>query len=353
MTDCNVVGAAPAVNRLPSCLTQSVAIVDILIEPNRMRRLQPDVVEQLAESIAKRGVLQPILLRRRGSDGQLVLVAGHHRIEAVKCVGETAIPAIILDDLNAAAALLAEIDENLIRADLTPAERALHIGERKSQYEKLYPETKHGGAPGKVGGGKKAKGTKLGSFAAETAKATGRSKTAVKRDATRAEKVKVLDQIAGTSLDKGDELDALAKLPEAEQRALAQRVKGGEQVSAKKLTTTPVTPPTMDQAIEKASPPNDSDAKPATLATAWAAAGADERMAHLDALGREGLGGAMSEKLRETLIYAMPLPMLLAAIEAKVPDQHRKAVAALAQALRPELPTSTRCSATCPKFPPG
>jgi hypothetical protein len=38
------------------------------------------------------------------------------------------------------------------------------ILERKTLYLKLHPETKHGGAPGKAGGGKKAKDAKLASF---------------------------------------------------------------------------------------------------------------------------------------------------------------------------------------------
>jgi hypothetical protein len=41
---------------------------------------------------------------------------------------------------------LAEIDENLIRFDLTPAERAMHTRARKKVYERLHPETKHGAA---------------------------------------------------------------------------------------------------------------------------------------------------------------------------------------------------------------
>jgi hypothetical protein len=43
----------------------------------------------------------------------------------------------------------------------------------------------------------------------------------------------VLSDVVGTSLDQGDELDALAKLPEDEQRKLAERVKSGERVTAK------------------------------------------------------------------------------------------------------------------------
>jgi hypothetical protein len=43
-------------------------------------------------------------------------------------------------------------------------------------YEALHPETKHGGASGKSGGGKKPKDDKLSSFAADTAAKTGTSR---------------------------------------------------------------------------------------------------------------------------------------------------------------------------------
>ena len=39
---------------------------------------------------------------------------------------------------------MAEIDENLIRNDLSVLERAEHLGKRKEYYESLHPETKQG-----------------------------------------------------------------------------------------------------------------------------------------------------------------------------------------------------------------
>ena len=74
---------------------------------------------------------------------------------------------------------------------------------------------------------------RLGAFVADIAVKTGKGRSTVARDVTRAKKVAVLDDIAGTSLDKGDEIDALGKLPEGEQRKLATAARAGEKVSAK------------------------------------------------------------------------------------------------------------------------
>jgi hypothetical protein len=73
----------------------------------------------------------------------------------------------------------------------------------------------------------------LKAFVADIAVKTGKGRSTVARDVTRAKKVAVLDDIAGTCLDKGDEIDALGKLPEGEQRKLATAARAGEKVSAK------------------------------------------------------------------------------------------------------------------------
>jgi N6-adenosine-specific RNA methylase IME4 len=207
--------------------TADIRVADIVVPRDRMRRLRPEVVEELAASIAAQGLLQPIVLRPRGP-ANYWLVAGHHRLEAVRKCGHDCIRAVILDGLDADRALLAEIDENLIRADLSPAERALHIGRRKELYEKAHPETKHGAV------GRRGKSSKNeNSYVEDTAAWTGKGRSTIARDATRANKVVVLADIVGTSLDQGEEIDALAKLPENEQRKLAERVKTGEKVTAK------------------------------------------------------------------------------------------------------------------------
>jgi len=76
---------------------------------------------ELAESIKKHGVLQPVVVRRAG--GRYQLVVGERRFRASKIAGRTTIPAIVReigDDESLKFALL----ENLQREDLTPVEEA-------------------------------------------------------------------------------------------------------------------------------------------------------------------------------------------------------------------------------------
>jgi hypothetical protein len=214
--------------------TQMIDLRDIVVQPNRMRQLRPEVVDEVAASIEAEGLLQPIVVRPHPEGAGFLLVAGWHRFEAKRKLKHEAIECRVLDGLSADQARVAEIDENLIRADLTPSERAVHHTERKALYLKLHPETKHGGAPGKAGGGKKTKDAKLASFVKDTAKKTGKAKRTIARDVSRGEKIdpRALADLAGTCLDNGTELDALAKLPAAEQRSLAEAAKRGEKVSA-------------------------------------------------------------------------------------------------------------------------
>jgi N6-adenosine-specific RNA methylase IME4/ParB-like chromosome segregation protein Spo0J len=186
---------------------KAVQVSNIVVAPNRMRALRPEMVAEIAESIQARGLLQPIVVRPRGHNS-FWLVAGWHRLEAARELGLDSVHADIRDGLDADAAQLAEIDENLVRADLSPAERALHVGKRKDLYEKLHPEIKHGGDRKSAKAKSKSQNENLKAFVVDAAKKTGKGRSS-------------------------DELDALGGLPEAEQRKLARRAKAGEKVTAR------------------------------------------------------------------------------------------------------------------------
>jgi N6-adenosine-specific RNA methylase IME4 len=215
--------------------TIHIKLAGIDVPPNRMRKLRLEKVDEIAESLL-RGQIQPIVVRPDGASG-FILIAGNHRLEGARKIGWEHIRAEVREGLDADAAELIEIDENLIRADLTPAEEAAHHARRKELYLKLHPETKKGGAPG-AGRGRGKKKQPLeegqnGPYTKEAAETTGKSQRSVKRAVARGEKITKVAALAGTSLDKGDELDAMTRLSEEEQRKLADRAKAGEKVSAR------------------------------------------------------------------------------------------------------------------------
>ncbi len=103
---------------------------DIPIELIRSNPSQPrvdfddDELEELAQSLRQKGVLQPILVRpMHGTDGEFQIVAGERRWRAAQRAGLTAMPAVVreLGDLET---LEIALIENIQRADLNPIEEA-------------------------------------------------------------------------------------------------------------------------------------------------------------------------------------------------------------------------------------
>jgi ParB/RepB/Spo0J family partition protein len=199
---------------------------------DRMRRLRPELVDELAELIKVNGLLQPIIVRPKKIG--YFLVAGRHRLEAVRKLKHDSIRAEIREGLDEDTAEIVEIEENLTRGELTEVEQAKHFARRQELYESKYGKAKaRGGNAAQRKMGHKANAKMADAWTTAIAEKTGKSKRAVQRATARGKKVKVLDEIARTCLDRGDELDALAQLDGAEQKALAERAKAGEKVSAK------------------------------------------------------------------------------------------------------------------------
>jgi ParB family chromosome partitioning protein len=93
-----------------------------LISPNPYqprKHFDPERLAELSESIKKKGVLQPVIIRK-GDGGEVFLVAGERRLRAAKMAGLEKIPAILTKGNPAEIALI----ENLQRENLSPVEEA-------------------------------------------------------------------------------------------------------------------------------------------------------------------------------------------------------------------------------------
>ncbi|WP_421360014.1 MT-A70 family methyltransferase [Agrobacterium rosae] len=190
-----------------------------IIIGNRLRTLNEEKVAALMLSIPEHGLRNPISVYGLPSDEFVDLSAGEHRLEAVRRLGRETVPCVHYQG-DALDRELWEIDENLIRSDLTPADRALFVFRRKEIYLLKHPETAHGGdRPSRQLGDLPARDAKR--FTSATAEATGQSERSIQRDAERGEKVceRALRMISATPLNTGATLDRLKRLEPEQQIA--------------------------------------------------------------------------------------------------------------------------------------
>jgi ParB-like chromosome segregation protein Spo0J len=105
---------------------EAVYLVSVAIPPERARALDEAAVARLMESMARIGLQTPITLRP--VDGEVVLVAGMHRLEAARRLGWSRIDAVYFEG-DERDAQMWEIAENLHRAELKALERDAHAAE--------------------------------------------------------------------------------------------------------------------------------------------------------------------------------------------------------------------------------
>lgn len=94
------------------------------IKPNKgqpRKSFKEEDLSELTDSIRQNGVLQPLLVRKKGNEYEIV--AGERRYQAAKAAGLDEVPVIIREVSNEDVFKLALI-ENLQRSDLTPLEEA-------------------------------------------------------------------------------------------------------------------------------------------------------------------------------------------------------------------------------------
>ena len=192
-------------------------ISEIKINPGR-RDTQQRNVEELARSIAAVGLMNPITVTQDNT-----LIAGLHRLEAVKLLGWTEIECVVskADGLQAE---LAEIDENFVRAGLSHRELGDLLLRRKELYEAIHPETRQGQRNGQTAKNANFSLLETKSFAQDTADKLGVSKRTVEqlvqtaRDLTPEAKKTIRD--AGDKITKGAALK-ISRLPPDQQEEAA------------------------------------------------------------------------------------------------------------------------------------
>ncbi len=102
---------------------RTVPLSEIDVNADQPRKTFPPAsLAELADSISRDGLLQPVLVRRTPAD-RYEIIAGERRFRAAKLAGLTDIPVIVLEADDAAAARYALV-ENLQREDLNPLEEA-------------------------------------------------------------------------------------------------------------------------------------------------------------------------------------------------------------------------------------
>lgn len=102
---------------MPTGEFSRVLLSSIIIDPDRQREGLPDI-ESLAASIAKRGLLQPLVITREGR-----LVAGRRRLAAVTVLGWMDVPVQWTDEIDPSVLAVLELEENVKRVDLSWQER--------------------------------------------------------------------------------------------------------------------------------------------------------------------------------------------------------------------------------------
>jgi ParB family transcriptional regulator, chromosome partitioning protein len=117
---------------------KQISVEAIVPSPYQPRTLfHEERIDELCQTIRVHGVIQPIVVRRKGQGYELI--AGERRLRAVKKLGMTTVPAVIRDMSDSQAASAALI-ENLQREGLTAIEEA-HAYQKLIELHQLTQES--------------------------------------------------------------------------------------------------------------------------------------------------------------------------------------------------------------------
>jgi ParB family transcriptional regulator, chromosome partitioning protein len=97
------------------------------------KRFEPEAADGLAASVRLQGILQPVVVRRRG-EGGFELVAGERRWRAARTAGIPTLPALVRD-VEDKEALLLGLVENVAREQLSAVEEARAYASLVDEFE--------------------------------------------------------------------------------------------------------------------------------------------------------------------------------------------------------------------------
>lgn len=138
----SVAPAAKSVKNDEKGMVGEVLLAQVHPNPNQPRtNFKPEEIEELANSIKRHGLLQPILVRKTGDGYEII--AGERRWQACRSLGMETIPVRfwLADDTEAFEAALVE---NIQRSDLNPIEEAYgykRLMERKGMTQSEAAQT--------------------------------------------------------------------------------------------------------------------------------------------------------------------------------------------------------------------
>lgn len=132
---------SPAVEKAqePASAAQELLIKNIAANPYQPRcNFDEEKLQELAASIKEFGIVQPVVVRKKGRNYELV--AGERRLRAATLAGLTKVPAIVKDYDDAKMMEIALI-ENIQRHDLNPIEEAQGLRRLMQEFKLTQEQT--------------------------------------------------------------------------------------------------------------------------------------------------------------------------------------------------------------------
>jgi ParB family chromosome partitioning protein len=111
------------------------------LKPGRFqprKKIDPDRLQELADSISAQGIIQPVVVRPLG-ENQYEIIAGERRWRAAQMVGLHDLP-VIVREMSDQAALAISLIENVQREDLTPLEEAEALKRLLEEFELTHQQ---------------------------------------------------------------------------------------------------------------------------------------------------------------------------------------------------------------------